>query len=39
MPVSKKTTQRLTVTCYDTDIAHYLKPGSFMDMAQEIAYV
>lgn len=35
----KKTTQRLRVTCYDTDVAHYLKPGSFMDMAQEIAYV
>ena len=35
----KKTTQRLTVTCYDTDVAHYLKPGAFMDMAQEIAYV
>ena len=36
---SKKTIQRLTVTCYDTDVAHYLRPGSFMDMAQEIAYV
>ena len=35
----KKTIQRLTVTCYDTDVAHYLKPGAFMDMAQEIAYV
>jgi len=35
----KKTTQRLTVTCYDTDVAHFLKPGAFMDMAQEIAYV
>lgn len=35
----KKTTQRLTVTCYDTDVAHYLKPAAFMDLAQEIAYV
>ncbi|MBR1538431.1 MAG: hypothetical protein IJ636_02875, partial [Bacteroidales bacterium] len=35
----KKTTQRLTVTCYDTDVSRYLKPGSFMDMAQELAYV
>lgn len=35
----KKTSRRLTVTCYDTDVAHYLRPGSFMDMAQEIAYV
>ena len=36
---SKKTIQQLKVTCYDTDVAHYLKPGAFMDMAQEIAYV
>jgi len=35
----KKTSRRLTVTCYDTDVAHYLKPGAFMDMAQEIAYI
>ena len=34
-----QTVQRLKVTCYDTDVAHYLKPGAFMDMAQEIAYV
>ena len=36
---SKKTIQHLKVTCYDTDVAHFLKPGAFMDMAQEIAYV
>lgn len=36
---AKKTTQRLTVTCYDTDVSRYLRPGSFMDMAQELAYV
>jgi acyl-ACP thioesterase len=30
--------QRLTVPCYDTDAAFCLKPASFMDMAQEIAY-
>ena len=35
----KITTQRLTVPCYDTDVSHYLKPGAFMDMAQEIANV
>ena len=35
----KKTIQKLTVPCYATDVAHYLKPGAFMDMAQEIAYV
>lgn len=35
---SKKTIQHLKVTCYDTDVAHFLKPGAFMDMAQEIAY-
>ena len=35
----RKTTQQLTLTCYDTDVAHYLKPGSFMDLAQEIAYI
>ena len=35
----KKTTQRIKVTCYDTDVSHYLKPGAFMDLAQEIAYV
>ena len=34
-----KTVQRLKVTCYDTDVAHYLKPGAFMDLAQEIAYI
>lgn len=35
----KKTIQHLTVPCFDTDTAHYLKPGAFMDMAQEIANV
>lgn len=30
--------QALTVPCYDTDAAFRLKPASFMDMAQEIAY-
>ena len=30
--------QRLTVPCYDTDAAFFLKPSSFMDMGQEIAY-
>ena len=39
MTDNKKTTQQLTVTCYDTDMAHYLKPGAFMDKAQEIANV
>ena len=34
-----KTIQRQKITCYDTDVAHYLKPGAFMDLAQEIAYV
>ena len=35
----KKTVRRLKVTCYDTDVAHFLKPGSFMDLAQEMAYI
>jgi acyl-ACP thioesterase len=35
----KKTIQRLSVPCYDTDSACYLTPGAFMNMAQEIAYV
>lgn len=35
----KKTVRHLKVTCYDTDVAHYLKPGAFMDLAQEIAYI
>ena len=39
MEESKKTIRRMDVTCYDTDIAHYMKPGAFMDLAQEIAYV
>jgi len=40
MPASdKKTIERCAVTCYDTDVAHCLKPGAFMDLAQEIAYV
>lgn len=30
--------QRICVPCYDTDASFYLKPASFMDMAQEIAY-
>ena len=28
-----KTIQRQKITCYDTDVAHYLKPGAFMDLA------
>ena len=36
---TKKTVRVMDVTCYDTDIAHYMKPGAFMDQAQEIAYV
>ena len=35
----KITSQHLKVTCYDTDVARFLKPGAFMDLAQEIAYV
>ena len=35
----KKTIRRFALTCYDADVAHYLKPGSFMDLAQEIAYI
>jgi len=30
--------QDLRIPCYDTDSAFRLKPASFMDMAQEIAY-
>ena len=30
--------QDICVPCYDTDASFYLKPASFMDMAQEIAY-
>ena len=30
--------QKLRIPCYDTDAAFCLKPASFMDMAQEIAY-
>ena len=30
--------QKLTVPCYETDASFCLKPASFMDMAQEIAY-
>lgn len=33
----KKTIHSLTVPCYATDIAHYLKPSAFMDLAQELA--
>ena len=35
----KMTVRRFAVPCYDTDVAHYLKPGAFMDLAQEIANV
>ena len=35
----KKTIRRFEVTSYDTDVSHFLKPGAFMDLAQEIAYV
>jgi len=34
-----KTIQQLTVPSYGTDVSQYLKPGAFMDLAQEIAYV
>ena len=30
--------QDMRIPCYDTDAAFCLKPASFMDMAQEIAY-
>ena len=30
--------QKLRIPCYETDAAFCLKPASFMDMAQEIAY-
>ena len=30
--------QDICVPCYETDASFYLKPASFMDMAQEIAY-
>lgn len=30
--------QNLRIPCYETDAAFVLKPASFMDMAQEIAY-
>lgn len=39
MENNKKTVRRFPVACYDTDGAHYLKPGSFMDLAQELANV
>ena len=35
----KKTIRRFAVTSYDADVSHFLKPGAFMDLAQEIAYV
>lgn len=30
--------QDICIPCYETDASFYLKPSSFMDMAQEIAY-
>ena len=30
--------QDITVPCYDVDSSRYLKPASFMDMAQELAH-
>jgi len=30
--------QDICIPCYETDASFYLKPASFMDMAQEIAY-
>ena len=30
--------QDMRIPCYETDAAFCLKPASFMDMAQEIAY-
>ena len=38
-PSDKKTVQQFTIPCYGTDVAHYLKPGAFMDLAQELANV
>ncbi len=35
----KKTIRRFAIPCYDTDVAHYLKPGAFMDLAQELANI
>lgn len=35
----KKTVQRLSIPCYDTDAAHFMKPFAFMDLAQELANV
>ena len=33
-----KFSQDICVPCFYTDASFYLKPASFMDMAQEIAY-
>lgn len=30
--------QKVTIPCYDTDAAFFLKPASFMDLCQELAY-
>ncbi|MBO4841868.1 MAG: hypothetical protein J5478_00655 [Bacteroidales bacterium] len=35
----KMTVRRFAVPCYDTDVAHYLKAGAFMDLAQDLATV
>ena len=35
----KKTIRRFRLACYDTDRSFYLKPGAFMDLAQELAQV
>lgn len=36
--IGYKFRQDLTIPCYQTDAAQFLKPAGFMDMAQEIAY-
>ncbi len=36
---NNKYEQIITIPCYDTDSATFLKPASFMDLMQEIAYL
>lgn len=37
--VEKKFESTLTIPCYDTDVNFTLKPASFMDIMQELAYL
>ena len=37
--LDKKTIRRFAIPSSDADVSHFLKPGAFMDLAQEIAYV